>query len=111
MPVIGDASEDTLLTLTGATPIGPAPVVAFTANDPAVRLIGAATRYVAGFYVQNEGVLPMRIGGADTDATHGRVLPPGASMVISSSNAYLYYAYAAGATAGTVGGTVATVAS
>ena len=105
--VPGNASEDTLLRLAGARPVGPVAPVSFTATNPAAKLSTSATNYAAGFTVSNLGATTMYITSVDTASALGIPLVPNASVTIASSDASLWYAYAAAPCAGCVTGTVA----
>lgn len=106
MPAPGLASEETLLLTAGARPIGPVAAVPFTATNPAVVLSATPTAYASGFMVQNQGATTMYLGtSAVAGAGSGLALAAGASMPIASSDASLWYAYAAAPCAGVVQGT------
>ena len=106
MAAIGNATEETLLTLTGARPIGPTAAVAFTAADPAVPLASAATAYAAGFVIVNQSGATMWIGPTGVAAATGRPLASGGQMVINASDASKWYAFAVAASSGIILGTV-----
>lgn len=106
MPAPGLATEATALLTAGARPIGPATAIAFTATNPAVVLSASATAYASGFMVQNQGATTMYIGPSTVaGAGTGLALAAGASMPIASSDASLWYAFAAAPCAGVVQGT------
>ena len=100
------ASDETLLRLVGARPIGPVDPVAFTANNPAAQLSATATAYAAGFTVSNLGATVMYLCTEGTVSAIGIPVPAGGSVTVASSDASLWYAFAAAACAGCVTGTV-----
>lgn len=102
----GNASEQTALLAAGALPVAPALPIAFTATNPAVVLSATPTAFAAGFIVQNQGATTMYIGASTAaGAGTGLAVAAGASLPIASSDASLWYAYAAAPCAGVVQGT------
>ena len=100
------ASDETLLRLVGARAVGPVEPVAFTATNPAAQLTATATAYDAGFTVSNLGATTMYLTSAGIVTPIGIPVPAGGSVPVASSDASLWYAFAAAPCAGCVTGTV-----
>jgi len=90
----------------GARAIGPVAPVSFTATSPAAQLVSSATSYSAGFVVSNLGAVTMYLREQGGATALGIPVPAGGSVTIASSDASLWYAYAASPCAGCVTGTV-----
>ncbi len=106
MGALGDASEQTLRRGVGARAIGPVAPVLFTATNPAAQLVTSATAYTAGFVVSNLGATTMYLREQGGATAAGIPVPAGGSVTVASSDASLWYAYAASPCAGCVTGTV-----